>query len=174
MGAKAVPINEETGIRIKGLLKENKKTQKWLAEQLYITPENLSLIVNGKRGLLLERGKKIASLFPGVRVEWLMGEDNFKTEADVREERIKTLVTTSYLQGRAFDSLMESFGYKIVVDKDIKRLDDAHTVSILQGGGIVATCSFEMYSDMVDDINDYALFRVEKLIRKRSQQKEEN
>jgi len=169
MGAKAVDINENTGKRIKLLLKEHHRTQEWLAEILNITPVNLSYIVNGKRGLTLERGKIIANYF-GVRVEWIMGSDNYKTEQDKIVSDYMTCCEQMDDEMKGFDSLAKRFGYGFIAGQT-RDIDDPSCVSILKENKIVSTCSYRAYFDAIEDIRDYAHFRIIKLIQREAQRK---
>ena len=86
MPRKRVEPNPLSGERIKKLLNGHKvdgkrATQEWLAEELNFTSVYLSDIVRGKKRLPPELAIKIAKLFPPTRIEWLLGEDDFQTEA---------------------------------------------------------------------------------------------
>ncbi len=86
MPRKRINPNPLSGQRVKELLKERKAegkqaSQEWLAEQLDISTVYLSDIVRGIKRLTPEMAMKIIKIFPSVRMEWLLGEDDFKTEA---------------------------------------------------------------------------------------------
>lgn len=75
-------INPKCGKRVKELLKESKKTQKWLADQLGITEVHLSNIVRGEKRLTEKKALEIVELFPAYRFEWLMGIDDYPTDKE--------------------------------------------------------------------------------------------
>lgn len=86
MPRKRIEPNPLSGQRVKKLLKENtidgmRATQERLAEKLDISTVYLSDIVRGSKRLTPELAIKIAKLFPPTRIEWLLGEDDFQTEA---------------------------------------------------------------------------------------------
>lgn len=80
---------ETSGDRVKKLIdmynKESpgeKITQFSLAEDLKIHYNAFNAKLNGKRTLTLNDAKAIANKFPGTRYQWIMLEDDFRTEGE--------------------------------------------------------------------------------------------
>lgn len=97
------------GKRIRELLKKHGKKQAWLANEIGIEENHLSMIIHGKRNLTFEKAKLIASLFPGTRVEWLMCQDDEETVGDHVH-----LVLKKHLQKvHAIEQLIESTGFSV-------------------------------------------------------------
>lgn len=79
MSRKRVEVNPIRGERLKMLLIENGVDQKEFADKIGYTKEHISYIINGRRNLTEDAAQAIIKLFPGTRIEWLMGYDDFKT-----------------------------------------------------------------------------------------------
>lgn len=71
-------INPECALRLKAILKEQKKTQASLAEDTGYSVPYISYILNGKQPLSIKSAKKIAGVL-GIRQEYLLCEDDCKT-----------------------------------------------------------------------------------------------
>ncbi len=127
MGAKGVKIIKERGDFVKKLVKQHGMTQLKLALEIPVAPENLSSILNGKRALSADIAERIASIFKGeITANWLMGYDDFKTEA----ERISYIVRKNYSQIDLIQNLITLHGYTImdVTDEDgyqSKKVEDS-------------------------------------------------
>lgn len=67
----------------------DKKTQRDMAEAMGILPETLNLKLNGHRALTEDDARKIASYFPGVRIEYVLGYDEFKTLSELQDHFTK-------------------------------------------------------------------------------------
>lgn len=95
MGRKPVKINPKKGERVKQLLNEYNVTQKEIAAVLHYSPEQISYIVNGKRDLTEPAAQELVDYFNSlsdedadkprqlsklIRLSWLMGYDDNKTE----------------------------------------------------------------------------------------------
>lgn len=105
--------NSISGGRVKEILVENGITQKKFAEQIYMSQKHLSNIINGHKALTLRNADIIAGKFPGVRPEWLLGFDDFKTE-DEYEEYIGKTLDTVFKDDDMFNALFEAVGYNLV------------------------------------------------------------
>lgn len=90
MGRKCLEINPESGRRLKELIVKSGKTQKTIADILNCEPQHISNIVRGKRRLTPDMAQEIKTrIFPDVRIEWLLGTSNFKTDRDKEEHSAK-------------------------------------------------------------------------------------
>jgi len=74
-------IDKNRVAAIKELIKREKIFQKDLAEMLGIEPQNLSRIIHSER-VTDKTCRKIASLFPYYRIEWIYGIDPWPTIAE--------------------------------------------------------------------------------------------
>lgn len=128
MGRKKTVINPKSGKRLSSLLKSQNMSQKALAEKLSYTPQQISRIVNSKERLTEEFARRVVCLFENgniidtVRVEWLMGYDNFETEGD----RIDFIVTKREERATLIQRLVELHGYDVSVEKEfvVERKED--------------------------------------------------
>lgn len=84
MSRKRVEVNPIRGERLKMLLIENGVDQKELADKIGYTKEHISYIINGRRNLTEDAAQAIIKQFPGTRIEWLMGYDDFKTSLQAK------------------------------------------------------------------------------------------
>lgn len=89
-------INPNTGIRLKELIKDLKMTQGEFGERIGLESQQISCIVRGVRRLTEDNARRIAELFPPVRMEWLMGWDDYKTVTRYKAECIHTELHNKY------------------------------------------------------------------------------
>lgn len=80
------PPNPDSGRRLKSLMVEKKIKNEDVAEALgYNDPKYVSLILTGKRRLQPNKAQKFLDTFlpgEGNRINWLLGLDDFRTEAE--------------------------------------------------------------------------------------------
>lgn len=181
MPVKAKQINRLRGERVKSLLSEHGMTQKELAEKIGYVPEHLSFIVNGRRNLTEEAAHAISALFPGVRFEWLMGFDDFKTERDYHLAPIREPLMKTVDRHIIFTVLLHSLGYdvKILDNSDfpnlnIDNIDFENVLKMSQqldriyylfsrDNTEIGRCSPFEYESLISDIFDYADFKIKKI-----------
>ena len=84
-------VNPKSANRLKQLYAEQNITQTWLSEKTGISQNTLSRIANGKAPLSHRIASYIVELFPDIRAEWLMGDDDFQTEMDKLKDSIGNL-----------------------------------------------------------------------------------
>ena len=77
------PIMKE---RIRAEMKRNHQTDQDIADILYITRQQYSRIINGKYQLMPEHLKKMLSVW-GVRENYLLGVDSFRSENEIWKKR---------------------------------------------------------------------------------------
>ena len=93
MARKRVEINPKTGERIKIICAEQGITQAKLAEMVGYTPEYISNIVRGRKGLSLEAARLICKAFRAgrkgtmYREEWLLGQDDYQNNQAIIKKR---------------------------------------------------------------------------------------
>ena len=79
---KSKNISKECGKRLKECIKESGMTSKELAENCNYVPQYISQIINGKRNMSLQAAKSFAKVL-SVREEYLLCEDDYKTDSDI-------------------------------------------------------------------------------------------
>lgn len=114
MSRKRLEVNPIRGERLKMLLIENGVDQKEFAEKIGYTKEHISYIVNGRRNLTEDAAQATIKQFPGTRIEWLMGYDDFKTEAASFHSVINTMKNESNLLYTGLCALGLLTGYEII------------------------------------------------------------
>lgn len=180
MGRKKQEINPVPGRRLKKLLRCFHIQQKKFAEQIGYTEQHLSLIITGQRNLTMDAAQKIAKLM-NVRVEWLMGLDNYMTQHDI--DVLPQLNIINYRIGlrSAIELLMKSVGYQIIEHpKDIERkvqiavtydgcfldpMDLEYTIS-KDGCEVIKLSDSEFFS-FSTEIADFLEFKLDKLLKKK-------
>lgn len=106
-------LAKERGTRVKAAIIRTGKMQKDFAlDVLHVSPQHLSFIVTGKHNLTKDNAERIA-VATGVRVEWLLCEDDFMTVDEIEkaakeaQEKIEwdayTYSSKVLAIGRAFD-----------------------------------------------------------------------
>lgn len=105
-------LGKKRGGRVKELLSSYKMRQIELADKINVTAEHLSAILNGKRTLTLEHAQSIAKLF-GVRFEWIMCFDDFKTQYD----RIEFIEKRRCNRRDLISDLIALHGYAVAIEK---------------------------------------------------------
>lgn len=180
-----VKINPICGKRLKELCKEQKITQTKLSEIIFITQQTLSKIVNGECSLTEQTARKIVNIFPIYRIEWLMGLDDYKTEA----EACHPLLKESLDGGEAVRLLFASFGYMVTIESlvpldyfnrlttteiktqwneiktDIERQENNRRIYIRKSGNIVGECSALEFNILTDEIIRFAKFRLSEICK---------
>ena len=95
--------------RLKQILEETKTTQKQLHEAINVSQQGISQMVNCKANVTSTTATAVIKLFPQYRLEWLMGFDDYKTNADVYVSRINSLDHTD----KVVCALAELAGYNV-------------------------------------------------------------
>lgn len=159
MGRKKVVIDPICGKRLSELISDYGMTHKDFAEAIGYTKEQVSFMVNGKRNITVYSARAIAEKFPSVRFEWLMGYDDFKTEAD----RISAIVGKSYASEDLIDNLISLHGYivnDVTSSQPVQKGEDGceyhePKLSITSPKGAVRFLSPKEFSDLIKTIDDY-------------------
>ncbi len=128
---KKVEINPKTAPRMKEFLKESGLKQKELAELIFCSQQYISNIVNGKCGLSVYTAKEIAKHY-SIRIEYLLGEDDYKTEGAMLKEMLESERKHYHKCFSALISIAEEAGYSIVLEDGWK---------IKRGNTVCCKCS---------------------------------
>lgn len=107
-------LNKKCGERLKQAILSTGTSQKDFAENItHVTPVHLSAVIRGKRKLT-EQLAALAADAAGVRKEWLLCEDDFKTEAEKEEAEQREILrpdgpaVTTLLLKRLLDRMLAS------------------------------------------------------------------
>lgn len=133
--------------RLRQLLADHKLTQRELAEKIFVDPRYISMIACGRRGLSKDMAVRIADCFPGTRVQWLLGLDDFITE----DARTAGIIQFHRGYEEITKELIESHGYQVT------RYDNSQhqtVFSITAPNGEVKTIPALQYHSFIGLIND--------------------
>lgn len=179
MSVRSSSSNPESGKRIKKLLKKNKITQSNFAAQIPISEKHLSQIVTGRRNLTRDIAERIASLFPGVRAEWLLCLDNWETEAEVQAAQDE-IANTAWVETEALDAFAGLSGYVFklnIRNRTETLLIDGESVpvatcshnawNIYNNGKLVATCTLAELEAISAEIAEFTEFKIKKLCERK-------
>ena len=175
MGRKTVEINIIRGQRLKQVLADQKMKQRELADILDCTKEHISYIVTGKRNLTEEHAKKIVTLFPHIRLEWLMGYDDFKTDNEKGINEFIQWGAENTSRRNAVKALALLSGYEIVdiwdyagkTGRPIEELFDFQRqgMQIKQDGKLLANIPVDKFNLLALDIQELAELRIKSYLR---------
>lgn len=158
MSKKKIEIKEICVNRIRELIAEYFGTQKNLCDAASISTVQLNRILNSKAGLSKEIAEMIASAVPDeiIRYQWLLGEDDYKTEAEAIIARIKSKVDSVQYAQSGFELLLNHIGYERVFNAKTEE-----TTLIKNGTGVVISPSAMRFLE--SEIVDFLEYRVHKL-----------
>lgn len=148
-----------------------------LAEKLNYSKEHISYIVNGHRNLTLDIAEKIVELFPDVRLEWLMGYDNYRTQLDVDAAPVIREMDIRKGSRNAIQILAKLAGYEITAENhsgtrryrvalnsEGYQLDQSDLVYIIsKDGKEIGRCDDRIYHMLAKEVADFAEFKLQKL-----------
>ncbi len=176
MGRKTVEINIIRGQRLKQVLADQKMKQRELADILDCTKEHISYIVTGKRNLTEEHAKKIVTLFPHIRLEWLMAYDDFESELSKEahafgqwgkeeETRRKAVKALAFLSGYEIEDI-----YDFMQDKGSCPVEEiikfnSRGYPIKQNGETVSYIPADKFNLLALDIQELAELRIKSYLR---------
>lgn len=172
MPRKPVEVNQECGQRLKLLLKERNITQKDLAARLGYEPQHISNIVRGNRRLNGDIADRITrEIFPGVRPEWLLCRDDFKTQAEkelAAKAEWETGQETARLYDKAFrlfiDGIEDKSGFGLH-SQGVDSLIGEYIVVTDKTGKAVGAVPAEAFDQLRDELEHYASYLVNLLVK---------
>ena len=143
--SESIPVSAK---RLRELLKDYGISQRELAERIHVDARYISMIACGTRGLSIDMASRIAGCFPETRVQWLLGLDEFKTEA---------LRTAGVIQ---FHNDYEAITTELIIAHGYKvsRFDDSQNktfFTITTPMGESKTIPALQYTNLIWRINDY-------------------
>jgi hypothetical protein len=128
-----VQLLEENDMKQVDLCKDTDKTYR-------MNKSEVSELCNAVRPLTREKAQTLIDhFFPGIRVEWLIGESDFKTEKDSDRALLWDLYlnyANDQQQIHCLDFFMQHYGYRIeeypVINKDMGVPDLRRAMQIIQ------------------------------------------
>lgn len=119
MSKKKSNINPISCERIKTVVSESGMTQQAFAETvLHCSQQHLSRMFNQKAPVTSDTALQISRYFPDIRIEWIMGKDNYKSSedyysalADAAEEHELEMMNYDNLAYHAFSCYLSRCGY---------------------------------------------------------------
>lgn len=162
--------NKELGARVTKARKAHKKTQQWLAEQLGVAPNYISMIETGNRRLTEKNAEKIAKLFPPFRVQWFIGWDDFATEDEkIENERLRSQrggIMEQEIWKKIAQRAGYEFNYREIPIDEFLHGGEAYILSDSSGEKIGLNMS--EYMEFWNDFMDYAAFRLQRVFKMKS------
>lgn len=159
MARKRIEINPICGQRAKELLKNSSISQGEFASRINYTEQHLSQVLNGKKTLTDEMADKFCEFFPDVRKEWLLGYDDFKTNADfdffVRKHREKE--QSAWEKYSAIEKYLFNLGYDFS--------SDGKTITLSSSSGEKAEIDKATFFNSLNSISTYAEFVIAKMMK---------
>lgn len=160
------------GKRLKEFMMEQGIKQDDLAEKLGYKAGGryISLIVTGNRSLTPKKAELIAEKFPPIRAEWLLGKDDYKTEAEKE---------TAFARDWEKNCKIEDFYNSVIFPAFVERLEDirGYGLSIKEDpllgqcviisdkeGQKVGAVSIETYKQFQTEIEHYATFLIRQIV----------
>lgn len=167
---------EKSTIRFKELIKESGLLNKEVAQKIGVSDSYMSMLYNGKVFLTMNLAKKfIRNIAPSVRVPYLLGYDDFKTDSDV----VVTLGVTKYAKeshgsidlmwlGLSAFAQLSSFDINglSTQDKTVEEIiDNVGSWYTLTKDSQSVKLSVEELNQLENDICDYVEFRLNKFFK---------
>ena len=161
--------NDFPGERVSRVRKRYNWTQEQLADTLHVEPNYISMIETGNRKLPVKRAKEIASLFPPLRYQYLLCEDDYETDSDLLdalidghkeryEKRISALRNLASIRG--FQIALYSTG---IVIGPSGGYEDIYKI---ERDGKAIFASYSEIMDWVEDISDYVELKMNRKLKK--------
>lgn len=83
MSRPKTPINPKRAERVKTMIDRENISQSEFADRVHLTQQAISRIINMKTALIEATARDMIEAFPGYRLEWLLGLDDYMTESDL-------------------------------------------------------------------------------------------
>lgn len=124
---------------------ENKKTQAGLAESMGKSTIVINAKLNGKRSITLDDAKKIADYFPGVRYQYIMGEDDYITMKSQLESVVQTARNEGNLMFTGLSCFASLSGFEITPPKFESGSDIKTILNSLSTGYLIRKDGKELF-----------------------------
>lgn len=167
-------INPERGLRLKQICNELDITQAELAKKTHISEQAISGMINGKMNVTETTAKVIHESYPEYSFEWIMDYSKYKSDWDEAVDKITIANEESAMIQHGIILCAKCDGYTIV--SPISKIADSFTVetgiaAIKEGytiakDGKSVNISVEDMNSLMNDINDYITYRLDRYIQK--------
>ena len=159
-------IDKTRGERLRMIALREDITQTKLSELLDCNPVHLSKIVNGSRNLTEDMARKVVSLFPEYRLQWLLGYDDFATH-EKAPRRARQAEGDRAILGRAIlDFAFRSLGCAVWRGSDAEACEedaDVDSFRILDANRKeVAQYTENECEALCQEIVDFAVFKLKR------------
>ena len=171
MSRKKIEINPIRAERLKMLCKREKLRQIDLVEIVHMRQQNISKMMVLKTAVTDETIRLIHERFPQYRVQWLKGDDDYMTNADLFLSMVNSINENGKLLNNGFLSFAMLNGYQIdyapvygnnSIEKTIQNIKKYCTIS---KDGKSLTLSLAELDDFQNEICDYVAFRLEHMMK---------
>lgn len=160
-------INIECGQRLKKCRLLSGYTQEALGNRANYKKETVCMFERGKRKLSVDAANNFAKVL-GVRADYLLCRDDII----FAEEKSKSN-TTNYQKANCFDTLLNFYNYELYEipesEEEASGKDILDTPMKLSKGYIIKNplnklfyCSNQMLNELIEDVMDYAMMRIDK------------
>ena len=158
MGRKEAIINKKSAERLKSLFDNKKCTIPQFAETIPTSAMSMYRYTKGVTSIPRDVLEKAASRF-GVRIEWLLGLDDFKTDDEIMEQAWRNANTLDSVIGIA--AKRNSFSL-VFVDPESNPFPDLSLLepcyAVIEENKIIAFMSLEDYTELRHEIGNYAAY----------------
>ena len=177
MARKRSEVNTIRGKRLGELLSWHDIDQKDFAEKIGYTKEHISYVINGHRNLTLDAAEKIVKMFPEIRIEWLMGYDDYPTrldadaaplihEIDARKGSRGAMLMLARLAGYEITAAAEDGAkcYRVAISSAGYSKEQINLVYVIsKGGKEIGRCDDSKYHALAKEVAEFAEFKLQKL-----------
>lgn len=172
MSRKKTEINPKRAENVKKLIEWSGITQIDFARTIHQTQQNVSRIINLKTALTEENAREIIKHFPGYRIEWLLGYDDYPTNKDYFLSMIDQQSKEGDLLNKGFFSYLELYGYT-VTEASIEKsgnpisdfIHDAHKGVTISRDGKSVTLQLHPLIEFQNEIGEYIELRLKHMMK---------
>lgn len=175
MARRKQEINPKCAERLKILCKRLNTTQTTISEKAGISQNTLSKIAQGKQAMSYSVAREIIKQFPTVRLEWLMGIDDFESELEKginefaqwgkeEETRRKAVKALALLSGYEIIDLWDyagGYGQPVEALLNFQR----QGLQIKKDGEVLANIPAEKFNLLALDVQELAELRIKSYLR---------
>lgn len=163
-------INPKCADRLKELCKRFNTTQTAISEATFISQNTLSKIAQGKAPMTYNVACAIASKFPSVHVEWLMGNDDYMTDEEEGICIASSVVVESMSRTKAVRSLLHLSGYDFGNTNPRSPAEEMrdyylHGIPVRKDGVFITNIPAEKFRLIELDIQELAELRIKSYLR---------
>lgn len=168
-------INPKCAERLKEMCKMLNTTQTAISEKTYISQNTLSKIAQGKAPMTYNVACAITQQYPSIRLEWLMGVDDFKSEHEKGINEFIQWGEENTSRRNAVKTLALLSGYEIVdlwdytgsAGRTIEELFNFQQqgMQIKKDGELLGNIPIDKFNLLALDIQELAELRIRSYLR---------